>query len=97
MCTCDERRFEQAQEFIIELADKLIPMSAYNMQKLRFSVVQVSFVHFDLFPIWVLVQRTGNDHDQFSRMEWPDKDSFIFYPFWLPKNGKFLIFLSFRS
>ena len=41
MCTCDERRFEQAQEFIIELADKLIPMSAYNMQKLRFSVVQV--------------------------------------------------------
>ena len=40
MCTCDERRFDQAKEFITELTDKLIPMSAYNMQKLRFSIVQ---------------------------------------------------------
>ena len=40
MCTCDERRFDQAKEFIIEMTDKLIPMSALHGQKLRFSVVQ---------------------------------------------------------
>ena len=40
MCTCDERRFDQAKQFITELTDKLIPMSAYKMQKLRFSIVQ---------------------------------------------------------
>ena len=79
MCTCDERRFEQAQEFIIELADKLIPMSAYNMQKLRFSVVQVSSFLSFFFLIQGLVQRTGNDHHQFSRVERPNKDSFIVY------------------
>ena len=42
MCTCDPKRFEQAQNFIISLAERLLPESFNKTQKIRFSVIQVS-------------------------------------------------------
>ena len=54
MCTCDPKRFEQAQAFITELTDRLIPISEEAGQKVRISVVQfnelaVTASHFSEF------------------------------------------------
>ena len=54
MCHCDKQRFLNAQQFMIETANRVIPEANKNYQKVRFSVVQfnelaVTSTHFAEF------------------------------------------------
>ena len=65
MCHCDKQRFFNAQQFMIQAADQILPNAAANGQKVRFSVVQfnelaVTSTHFQEF------NGDGNDEESLN-------------------------------